>query len=314
MIYKIILLFTILSALNPLYSADKPSWINTPESGCSKISELCTVGFGNGRDEATRSAKIEMAKIFSTSISSVYAQNLAANSGFSSEDIQEGITEETKAVLEGVQTSKVFEQPDGYFVLVLLDKKIAADGIKLKISDIDTEIKTIFEDKDTVAKAKLKKLFTKRQTLNQTYLFLTGAEIVSPIASDLIFKTNKAAAKGVIVHIFFDEKEPKPFEAATIKSFTDMGYKVTSGAVVSLASTHAITGKVVAEKQFINVRGFKKFKVILKVTVSNNKKIETGHLNLESTATGRNYQQAYETAVKEISNELKDKVNDLNIE
>jgi hypothetical protein len=294
--------------------ADKPSWINNPDAGCKKLSELCAVGSGTGREEAVRSAKIELAKIFSTNISSAFASNLAAGSGQSSEEIQENIKEETQAVLEGVQTSKVYEQVDGYFALVALDKQQAAEGLKLKMTDLDSEIKSIYDGKDNTAKTNLKRLFVKRQTLNQTYLFLTGTEILSPVSSELIFKSNKAAMKGVVVHIYFDEKEPKPFEAATVKSFSDMGYKVTTGSPPSTGATHLLTGKVVAEKQFINVKGFKKYKVVLKMAVANNKKVETGHLNLESTSTGRNYQQAYESAVKEISSELKNKINDLNIE
>jgi hypothetical protein len=289
---------------------DKPLWINNPSSGCMKLSELCTVGMGTSREEAKRNAKVEMVKIFSTNISSKFASSL----GSSSEDMQEDIREETQGVLEGVDAQKTYEQADGFYVLAVLNKRIAAEGLKIKINDLDSEIKSIFEAKDNTAKASLKKLYAKRQGLNQTYLFLTGSELPSAISNEQIFATNKEALKGVIVHIYFDEKEPKPFEAATIKSFSDMGYKVTTGPKPDPQSTHFVTGKVIAEKQFLNVKGFKKYKVVLKVAVSNSKKIESGHLNLESTTTGRNYNQAFENAVKEISNELKDKINELSIE
>lgn len=309
---KYLILFFFVSTF--VFGEEKPKWINNPDSSCKKLTELCAVGMGTGRDEAQRNAKVAIAKIFSTNISSTFITGMANNSGQTSEEIQEDIKEETQGVLEGVEVNKVYEQQDGFFALAVLNKRQAAEGLKLKITDLDSEISAIYEDKENPAKTNLKKLFVKRQGLNQTYLFLTGAGIPSPVSSELIFKTNKAAMKGVIVHIYFDEKGSKPFEAATIKSFSDMGYKVTTGPIPDTNATHFITGKVVAEKQYINIKGFKKYKVALKVTVSNNKKIESGHLNLESTATGRNYQQAHENAVKEISNEFKDKINDLNIE
>ena len=308
---KLKIFLLILFSLSRLaFCEEKPTWINNPSSDCQKLTELCTVGMGTSRDEATRNAKIEMIKIFSTNISSKFASSLAS----SSEDIQEDIKEETQGVLEGVEAKKTYEQQDGFFVLVVLNKRITAESIKMKIQDLDTEMKSIIEEKDNTGKASLKKLYVKRQGLNQTYLFLTGAELPSAISSEEIFSSNKAALKGVIVHVYFDEKEPKPFEAATIKSFSEMGYKVTTGPKPEAHATHFVTGKVIAEKLFLNVKGFKKFKVVLKVSVSNNKKVESGHLNLESTATGRNYKHAYENAVKEISNDLKDKINELSIE
>lgn len=310
---KYLILYFLVSTL--VLAEEKPTWINSPDTGCKKLTEICAVGMGSGRDEAKRNAKIEIAKIFSTNISSQFATSLTNNSGVSNEEFQEDIKEETQAILEGVEINRVYEQNDGFFVLAVLNKHQAAESLKLKITDLDSEIKSIYEDKDNnTAKSNLKKLFLRRQGLNQTYLFLTGFVIPSAISGEQIFKTNTAAMKGVIVHIYFDEKEPKPFEAAIIKSFSEMGFRVTTGPKPDINSTHFITGKVIAEKQYINVKGFKKYKVVLKVAVSNNKKIESSHLNLESTTTGRTYKQAYENAVKEISNDLKNRVNELNIE
>ncbi len=295
-------------------AADKPLWINNSDLGCRKNSELCTVGFGISRDEAIRNSKVELLKVFSTNISSKFESNLSAGSTQSNEDFQEVIKEETQGVLEGVQINKVYEQNDGFYVLANLNKRQAGENLKLKITGLDTEIKIIYDDKDSVEKTNLQRLFAKRQALNQTYLFLIGTEIPSPISSELILKSNKEALKGVTLHIHFDEHEPKPLEAETIKYFSDLGYTVVTGVVVNSGATHFITGKVISEKQYINVRGFKKYKVVLKITVSNNKKIETSHLNLESSSTGRNYQHALEGAIKEITNDLKEKINDLNIE
>jgi hypothetical protein len=310
MLFRLLIFLFVYNA----FGIEKPAWINNPESECFKLSELCSVGIGTSRSDAIRSAKIEMAKIFSTKISSEFSGSLKANAKDTNEELQENINEQTQAVLEGVQVKKVFDQNDGFYVQVALDKRKAAEGIKLKITDLDNEIKSIYEVKETNGKFQLKKLFVKRQALNQNYLFLTGSEITSPIASDLVFKSSKESLKGILVHIHFEEKEPKPFEAATIKFFTDMGYKVTTGAVISELATNSISGKVISEKQFLSVKGFKKFKVILKVSASNIKKHETGHLNLEATETGRNYQQAYELAEKDILNDLKDKIVELNIE
>jgi hypothetical protein len=296
-----------------VFSANKPSWVNNTQEGCMKMSELCAVGMGTSRDDAKRNAKIEIAKIFSTNISSTFTSSLAG-SGQSNEEIQEDIKEETSSVLEGVQVNKVYEQEDAFYVLAVLEKRPAAESMKLKINDLDSEIKVIVEDKENTAKTKLKRLFVKRQGLNQTYLFLTGTEIASPIDSDLIFKSNKTAMKGMVLHVLFQEKDPKPLESAVVKALTEMGYKVTTGTEKNVVATHEVTGVVAAEKQYINIKGFRKYKLILKIAAKNSKKIESGHLNLEATTTGRTFAQAYENALKEISNELKEKINDLNIE
>jgi hypothetical protein len=310
MLFRLLTFFFIFNA----FCAEKPAWINNPDTECFKLSELCSVGIGTSRSDAIRSAKVEMAKIFSTKISAEFTGSLKTNVKETNEELQENIKEETQGILEGVQVKKIFDQNDGFYVQVTLDKKKASEGIKLKITDLDNEIKSIYEDNRKSGKIQLKKLFVKRQALNQNYLFLTGSEITSPIASDLIFKSSKESIKGVLVHIHFEEKEPKQFEAATIKFFTDMGFKVTTGTTVSELATNSISGKVISEKQFLSVAGFKKYKVILKVSASNIKKHETGHLNLEATETGRNYQQAYELAEKDILNDLKDKIIELNIE
>jgi len=308
--YAIVLLLLSLQ----VFADEKPSWINNAQEGCKKLSELCTVGMGASREEAQRSAKIEMAKIFSTNISSSFTSSLAAGSGRTSEEIQEEIKEDTQKVLEGVQITKVHEVPEAFYVLATLDKRVTTEGLKIKITDLDNEIKTVFNDVNESSKIKLKQLFVKRQALNQTYLFLAGFEIPSPIASDLIFKKNIAAMKNVVVMVSFIEKDPKFLEALVIKSLSDMGYKVISINEKSVIPTHVVNGKVVAEKQYLNIKGFRKYKVLVQITAMNSKKIETGHLNLDALTTGRTYSHAYENAMKEISNELKEKIADLNLE
>ena len=312
---KIIFFLCSLFFANLSLSAEtKPSWINNVQEGCKKSLELCAVGMGTGRDEAQRNAKVELSKIFSTNISSSFTSTLAASSGQTSEDIQEGIKEDTQSVLEGAEISKVYEQSDAFYVLATLNKQRAADSLKLKITDLDNEIKTIYEDSNSASKFKIKTLYVKRQALNQTYLFLTGIEIPSAIPSEAIFKTSKLATKGVVLHINFVEKEPKVLEAYAVKYFSDAGLKVSTGDKVHPQATHILTGKVDHEKQYLNINGFKKSKVNLHVSVANNKNIETGHLNIESITTGRTYDQAYEKALKEILNDLNNKISDLNIE
>lgn len=310
----IILAFTLLLSLYAQAADKKPKWVDVPSKGCSAKKEICAVGFGEGRMEAERLAKVELSKYLSNNVSGKFTSNLASQSGQTTEELSEQIKEETDNVLEGASIKEVFEAKTGFYALAMMDKSKAAQGLKLKIDNLDTEIKVLHEDESTTAKAKLKKMFGKRQGLNQTYRLLSGVEIPSPINASDILKASQAALKTIIAHVYLDEDEPKSIEAQIISLLSAQGYKVTSGRVRNPKATHIVTGEVISEKQYMNVAGFEKYKFIVKVSAQTAEKVISGHFNLEGTASGRNLQQSYEKVLTELTPKLSAKVEDLNIE
>ena len=307
----VILLSFILFSIGAI--AEKPVWIDDISKGCKK-KELCAVGVGESANGAKREARASLAKIFTTKIKSVFKQELSSQNGKISEETSDSIVEATDAALDGIEIKKNYEDKLYFYSLAVINKKKAAKGFKSEIKKIDEKMTVLYEDRSARAANQLEEIYIKREVLNKRYHFLTGKNIASPVSYEEIYSNKKELIGDVVVHIYLDEVEPKLLEGKLLESLSKMGYQTTSGRKRNKDSTHILTGIVTAEKQYMKIEGFVKYKFIVKLKSANIRRVESGNLLLEDIQTGRNKQQAYEKALPALMEQLSKNISKLNFE
>lgn len=302
-------------------SGERPSWLFEPAKGCQKF-ELCSVGEAPGRLGAEIAARKNLAKIFETKIKSTLNVQTTSRSetvdqvvtGKINEDVVEKIEEETKEVLKGVVVKELFETNDSFFALVALDKLKASKGIATEMEAVDTEMVALINDGRRSSLNKGLKQYRIREALNLRHQFLSERRLASPISLATILKKKKAKRDlGTIIKVEFNEVgRISQVSNIITRHLLDYDFKVVGKR--KKEAQYKITGSLKEEEQHMKVKGFKRFKFFLhlKSLNSNNEKI--GAIDFETNQTGRNLTQAYETALPEIKNFLKEKLVELNID
>jgi hypothetical protein len=196
----------------------------------------------------------------------------------------------------------------------VVNKSKAAAGFKKEIETIDTQMKAIAKDSDNIEKIKLQRLFVRREVLNKQHQFLTNQTIESPVSYDEIYSANRTASNDVVIHVYLDEDEPKTIEATLVRSLSDLGFRATSGQTRHKNSTHIVTGEYVADKQYLKVDGFEKYKFVLKMkAMKSGTKVESGHLDFEVIETARDFSQANDKAIAKVQEFIKNNIEKLNL-
>jgi hypothetical protein len=291
-----------------------PKWVADVSKGCKKKTEMCAVGSGPSRNRAEQNARVALAKIFKNKVSSTFKSKLTSSGSSSFEEMSEEIMESTQMALEGLEIKKFYEGKTDVFALAVVNKRKTSSGFKREIDKLDSKMQVYAEDDSASSAVKLEKTYIKRESLAQSYEFLTGRNLPSPISFDQVFNNKKEIMGNTIVHVYLDEDEPKSIEAITVKLLSEAGYKTTSGRVRNKHSTHIVTGEVTADKQYMKVKGFEKYDITVKIIAKNKARIETGHMTYTTTETGRNFSQAYNKGLSSIKKYLKTNLTMLNIE
>lgn len=290
-----------------------PDWLNDASKACKK-KELCAVGQGESRSVAERNARTALAKIFTTNIKSTFTSDLSSQNGDVQESTSEKIEEATDTALEGVEIKKTFESKTDWYALAVIDKKKASKGFKREIDKMDEQIKVLLEEQGASSAKKLEDLYIQRQILNKRYAFLTGKEVPAPVTFEEVFQNKKDKVGNAVIHVFLEEDAPKELEGALAQDLTEMGFKVTSGKVRNKQSTHVVTGSVVAQKQYLNVEGWEKYKFVVTVKASNSQQVETGTFTFDHEDQGRNFTQVLAKVLPLLKTKMKENISKLNFE
>lgn len=307
------LLFTLICFILSvnLFAESKPKWISdtTKEKQCKKKS-LCAVGTGPSINFAKRDARAAIAKIFEAKIVSKFTSKLS-NSG---EEATEELEESTNAALSGVEIVKTYEGKTDVYALASINKSKAAKGFQNEIKNLDKKMKVLVEDSASSKSSRtLEKYYMQRELLNKRYEFLKGRSIPEEVTYDQVFQSKKALSN-LIVHVYLDESEPKEIEGKLVALLSDSGMRVTTGQVRNRESTNIVTGSLVADKQYMKIEGFEKYKFVLKVAAKSLDRVETGNLTHTVITTGRNYSQNYDKALPQLKEFLNNSIDNLNIE
>ncbi len=290
-----------------------PVWLNAPERGCSKA-ELCAVGSGASRALAEGSARAALSAIFSTKIDAHYKQEVNALGAEVTDSISEKIERSTEMVLEGSIIREFFTDDTDVYALAVLNRHKAAAQFKRDIEQIDEKLSAFWQQQNAQAIRQISKLMIEREALNRRYAFLTGFSLPGKLNFKEVLKSKRDVMSRYVIHVFVDEQEPKKLSAKIAELLSGEGFRVTTGSVRSKQATHQLTGVLDVERLYLKVAGFKKFKFLLKLKSANLKGKSSGAVMLSAVVTGRNYQQAYEKAVKKLLDDLENNIDKLSFD
>lgn len=302
-------------------SGERPAWLFEAGKACQNF-ELCAVGEAPGRLGAEIAARNNLAKIFETKIKSTLNIKTTSQSetvdqvvsGKINEDVIEKIQAETNEVLKGVEIKEFFETKDSFFALAALDKPRASKGLATEMESVDADMVALINDGRRSSLNKGLKKYRIREALNLRHQFLSNRTINSPISLSTILKKKRAKRDlGTIIKVKFNEVgKISQIKSLVTRHLLDYDFKVVTRGGSS--SQYQVTGSLKKEEQHMKVSGFKRFKFFLEIKSLNSKNEKIGGIDFETTQTGRNLSQAYETALPEIKNFLKDKLIELNID
>jgi hypothetical protein len=310
----LISIFLTITSLLTVIEAKEPAWVKDISKGCNQKRELCAVGMGVGKGQATRYARNELAKIFEVKLSSKFKSSLTSSGKEALEELSEEIEESTDMALEGMSIKATYEDSTDYYALAIINKSKVSSGLRRQIKKIDEKMNVLKNEDNAAAAMKLERQFLKREALLKKYHFLSGGTIQSPVSFAEIFAKKKATVSNMVIHVYVDEDDPKLMEAAIVKSLSDAGYRITTGRKRNKHSTHVVTGELNSNKQFMKVEGFEKYKISLKLSAWSRAKVETGHLNFSAIEVGRSESQAFAKAVPKLESYIQENITKLNID
>lgn len=303
----LILLTSLLLSLS-VY-AEKPEWIADSKQSCP-ANFLCAIGEGPSYNTAASSARNALALIFESKIKS----NLSAQETSIASDVQINVTEEINqsadALLNGVTIIKSYDDASGFYILAGLNKQTSGKMLKEKIKEVDDEMTILAKSPTRLAGEKLLRWHLKRIPIHSNYQVLTGMSVAQPISYKSILQMKELKAKGPALKLIASN-ETNLFNKNYLEElFISLGHRMS---VPSDEAFVEIVYKTEKKKEYINIDGFERYTYTLTITA---KKAEQklGVINLISTKTARNEEQAWAQAKQEIETQLKDKILELNIE
>ena len=279
--------------LNSIYAL--PKWINEPKLEC-KEENICAVGIGKDYKLAISDAKNNIQKYFETKISSSFRNELINNNDNIKEYSNEFINEETLGVLKGVEIIKSYSKNKVFYVLASLDKPKMVNEIKAEIQSIDEKMLVLIDETSTISSRKLEKMFSQREELNKKYLFLTNTKIPEIVRyEDIINNKNRNKKNSISYYIEVNNEDIKVLLSNLItESGGNITNKIEDVGII-------IKGKITTKKEFLQVKGFEKYSVMLEISsIKDGKIINT--LTKKETDTGMSYTQIYSKCIKRISN------------
>jgi len=311
MIFKLSLLILMQMVL----AKAPPEWINDKSALC-RSSEICAVGSGTSMTLAKSVARAELAKIFENKISSQFKSELSSYNNDTQESASEQVNEVTNVALEGVEIKKVYEGDIDYYAMAAINKSKAARKIKKEIDKIDTKVTNLFEKNSGGALTQIDALYLKRELLNQRYHFLSGIFVMAPVNyKDLLKKKDRILSK-YLLYVSVRDSSDKD-NSAEIKNIIE-DQLIGSGYKVSLKGKGNITNKIkgdfFAEKLYLKVSGFVRYKFSMSLKAKDKNSHETGSVFFTTDVNARGFAQAKDIGLKRLSNYLSEHIKKLNIE
>lgn len=299
----------------------RPEWVDNASKGCSPSREICAVGEAPGVLNAELNARKAIARYFETRVSAVTDVYKSSNTksdadgileGKALENVEEQINEISTEVLTGVRIKEKFRTKDSIYALASLDKTKAIGQLKGKIKLLDEKLREYYQANSRQSFWQAYKLYGVRENLNLKLKFLRGGGVAQVVTlSQLNEQRRRFQEKSTTVAVaFMEDSQIKTFKNLITKALLDMDYKVvrTDGA------DYRVEGTMESEKQFLNVEGFEKYRFSLNIYSKNGQGQKLGALNYSVSKMGRGYEQAYESASKEILIYVKENFNQLNID
>lgn len=302
--------------------AKTPKWVNSPNDYCSAF-ELCAVGEGAGQMMAEANARKAIAKVFETQVKAKTDVTTSAHqkegsegviSGSTSEDVFTKVEETTDQTLKGVVIKETYQGKDAVYALASLDKRKAKKNFKGEMESLDEKILGHYKDGRRSSLNKILKLFEIRKKINEKYELLHGSRFLCPVKyKDVAKKKKEKRDQNVVVFVKIKEiAEDSEIQHLIIQQLLENDYRVITDK--NKKYKFEVKGELTSEKQYLNVKGFEKYKFLLKLKSFNDKGVKVGALEFAKAYTGRSMIQAYENAAPFIKQYLSENINELNMD
>ncbi|NDG84668.1 MAG: hypothetical protein EBX52_06470 [Proteobacteria bacterium] len=150
----LILLSSCASAPPKAEGPSVPAWVSHPEQAYPAQRYLSSVGIGNGRDEAIRDAKRQMAESFMVKVKSTTSLNAESKldqntsgsvSGAASQNVNKSVDLESVARLRGAEVKEVAQVGSDTYALLALDKLAARSGLLLDVNRVQARMNSNLE-------------------------------------------------------------------------------------------------------------------------------------------------------------------------
>jgi hypothetical protein len=292
---------------------DMPEWIHSIDEACDNATEICASSEGTSIINADLNAKKSLASIFQTKIKS----NLTLeNYGFTApeaeaiaERVSNTVTESVNVLLKATYIKERFSKDGLYFSLAVLDKDKVKKSLRLEINALDDQIDFIHNKGLKSSLIKLHVLFNKRQALNDKYVIISGSSLPTNMSFSKIssLKYSKNSLNKISFKLVGDV--PRIIAKKIEAMFSEMGYKIVSTG----KQNYGIRIKYNMKDEYLNVKGFKKFLVILSLEAKLIGGDILGAYTTQKEALGRNKQDAFLKIKDLIIEDIRNNIDKLNI-
>jgi hypothetical protein len=271
-------------------SSDVPAWVYAPYESCTEGSELCATGEGKTFAQSDSEAKASLASIFEVKVQSELSVITASDQGLPwqasvREEVQKSIRESVDQVLETVQIKKHFRQQGLSYALASLDRSKASELLGNRLTKVDHELETLWENQQRTNLRKIVKLYLEREKLNERYSIVAQAGKPSKVSWQQIIKWKESKPKEEPLYLKVGQA-PDWLKEKIGELLTEAGFRLVKG-----EAGKVVTVQVDGLKEFLNVNGFEKHTFTLTIVsiVGGEKKRS---LSTSETVTGRNQADA----------------------
>ena len=294
------ILLIILSICINLTHAKLPAWVNKPNKNCNN-NEICAVGYGEKLNIAITDAKNNIEKIFETKVQSNFDSKLINANNQINEITSEHLQEKSEGILNGVVIKETYEENNIFYAFAVLNKVQYAKILKFEIEKLDKKLNIITSEKN-FSKKSINKIYEEREFLNKKYMFLTGEKIPEKFSITDTFKKRNSSAKQ---YFYLEFDGDKSIKNTIIKLLSEYDIKITSK-----KTNKILKAKLSFEKEFLNVKGFEKYKVMFNIDLINNNNI-INSISTNFSETGINFDQIKSKSITKIEKFINDEIENL---
>ncbi len=271
-------------------SLEEPKWLYAPYEGCSEASELCATGEGKTFTQADAEARANLASIFEVKVQSELSVTTSASQTFPwqgqvREEVQKSIKESVDQILETVQIKNHYRKKGLSHSLASLDRSKAGELIGSRLTKIDGELETLWENHQRTNVRRIVKLYMERERLNERYSIISGMGRPSRVSWQDIVKWRESKPKSEPLMLKIGQA-PDYIREKISELLTEAGFRLVKG-----EASKVVTVQVDSIKEFMNVEGFEKHTFTLSLTsIVNGEKKRT--ISASETVTGRSQADA----------------------
>lgn len=268
----------------------EPKWLYAPYEGCVESQELCATGEGKTQAQSDAEAKANLGSIFEVKIQSELNVTTTASQTFPwqaqvKEEVQKSIKESVDQILETVQIKNHYKKDGLNHALASLDRTKAGELIGNRLTKVDGELETLWENHQRTNLRRIVKLYMERERLNERYSIIAGMGRPSKVTWTEIIKWRESKPKSEPLLLKIGQA-PDWMKEKIAELLTEAGFRLVKG-----EADRIVTVQVDSIKEFLNVEGFEKHTFTLSMnSIVEGEKKRT--ISASETVTGRSQADA----------------------